>query len=228
MMSLSDKKTKPIKTNKSFLILGMGFFGAELAEQLYKLGAEVIGVDTDPQIVASMADKLTQAIELNPADEQALESLGIPEFDVCVIARGSNLEDSVSIAISLKELGAKRIIGRTVRRKHAEILKKLGVEETIFPEIEIADYIAEKLVRPRIHDKIIFNNDVVIEALIVFDNMQGLLVKEFQKRIPRGVTLLGIQRGDNYINDYSDDITLQKDDFIIVWGKSEKIREIEK
>lgn len=227
-MSLSDKKTKQIKTNKSFLILGMGFFGAELAEQLYKLGAEVIGVDTDPQIVASMADKLTQAIELNPADEQALESLGIPEFDVCVIARGSNLEDSVSIAISLKELGAKRIIGRTVRRKHAEILKKLGVEETIFPEIEIADYIAEKLVRPRIHDKIIFNNDVVIEALIVFDNMQGLLVKEFQKRIPRGVTLLGIQRGDNYINDYSDDITLQKDDFIIVWGKSEKIREIEK
>ena len=54
MMSLSDKKTKQIKTNKSFLILGMGFFGAELAKQLYKLGAKAIRVDTDVQVAASI------------------------------------------------------------------------------------------------------------------------------------------------------------------------------
>jgi len=217
------------KGAKSFLILGLGFFGAELAVKLYELGAEVLAVDSNPQIIARIADKVTQAIELDPADDQALESLDVSQYDVCVIARGSNLEDSVSIAISLRQLGAKRIIGRTVRRKHSEILRKLGVEETIFPEVMVADHIAEKLVRPKIHDKMDFENGFVVETLFVLGNLEGLTHLELLKKIPKGVQLLGIKRDEDMITDFENcNITLQENDFIVVYGKTERIRELEK
>ncbi|MBR4749811.1 MAG: TrkA family potassium uptake protein [Abditibacteriota bacterium] len=229
MISLSDKNEQQRRTgNKSFLILGMGYFGAELARQLYELGADVVGVDSDPQIVARMADHVTQAIEMNPADEQALASLGVADFDVCVIARGSNLEDSVSIAITLKELKAKRIIGRTVRRKHAEILSKLGVDQTVFPEIEIADHMAEKLVKPKIDDKMTLSNGYAVEALMVSDRYRGLTVEAFVKKMPAGVSLLALQRGDEVIALPDGAAVLEETDRIIVCGKGLRLGELER
>ncbi len=231
MISLSDRKknTDDRNTgNKSFLILGMGYFGAELAGQLYELGAEVVGVDSDPQIVARMADHVTQAIEMNPADEQALASLGVPDFDVCVIARGSNLEDSVSIAITLKELKAKRIIARTVRRRHADILEKLGVDQIVFPEIEIADHMAEKLVKPKIEDKMTLSNGKVVEALKVSDRYEGLTVEAFVKKIPAGISLLAVQRNEDIISDPDSAMVLEGSDRIIVCGNDQRIDALER
>ena len=231
MISLSDnKKIEAAETrgNKSFLILGMGYFGAELARQLYELGADVVGVDSDPQIVARMADHVTQAIEMNPADEQALASLGVPDFDVCVIARGSNLEDSVSIAITLRELGAKKVIGRTVRRKHAEIISRLGVDQTVFPEIEIADHMAEKLVKPKIDDKMTLSNGYAVEALRVSEKYLGLTVEAFLKKIPQGVSLLALQRGDDVTAEPAGDLVLEASDRLIICGPNRRLGEMER
>jgi len=213
-------------TRNNFLILGLGYFGAELAEKLYELGASVVAVDANPAIVASIANKVTQAIEMNPADEQALESLGVSEFDICVIARGSNLEDSVSIAITLKELGAKYIIGRTVRRKHGEILLRLGVNEVIFPEIEIADFIAEKLVSPKMFDKIELKNDYVIE-LIEATNFWGKKANDYISKMPKGTRLIAIHRDESVITDFTD-LTIEEDDLLLVWGTNSRIWELEK
>ena len=228
------------KEKKNFLVLGLGYFGAELAKKLYELGAEVVAVDSDPQIIESLADEVTQAIEMNPADDMALKTLGISDYSVCIIARGSNLEDSISIATTLKDQNAKKIIARSVSKKHGRILEKLGVDQIIFPEINIADTVAEQLVSPVIYDKIILdtddnpNNDpdpskYTIELFRVSD-LAGKPVSDYIKKMPKGTKLLAIHRkeekGENIITDFREE-TIQPGDLFLVWGPGLRVKELE-
>lgn len=229
------------KEKKNFLILGLGYFGAELAKKLYELGADVVAVDQDPQIIASLADEVTQAIEMNPADEQALKTLGISDYSACVIARGSNLEDSITIAATLIDQKAQRIIARSVSKKHGRILEKLGIEQIIFPEINIADDLAEQLVSPIIYDKILLDPEntakngeedpskYVIE-LFRTEGEKGKPVSDYIKKMPAGTKLLAIHRktgsGENIITDFTEE-TIQENDLFLVWGPGLRVRELE-
>lgn len=225
------------KEKKNFLVLGLGYFGAELAKQLYNLGADVVAVDQDPQIVASLANNVTQAIEMNPADEEALKTLGISDYTACIIARGSNLEDSISIAATLKDEKANKIIARAVTKKHGKILEKLSVDEVIFPEIDIADYTAEKMISPKIYDKIILKEEneeetdtnFVIELFNSNDYI-GKPVSDYIKKMPLGTKLLAIHRNVNdnetIITDFDKEIFCEKD-LILVWGSGLRVKQLE-
>ncbi|MBQ0105750.1 MAG: TrkA family potassium uptake protein [Armatimonadetes bacterium] len=223
---------------KNFLVLGLGYFGAALAKKLYSLGAEVVAVDADPQIIASIANDVTQAIEMNPADETALKSLGISDYSVCIIARGSNLEDSMSIAVTLKENNAQKIIARAVSKKHGKILRKLDVDQVIFPEINIADDLALQLISPVIYDKIILKNneqsenshtDYVIE-LFRTDHKE-LPVEKYISKMPVGTKLIAIHRTENstenIITDFRDE-KLKENDLLLVWGPELRVKQLEK
>ena len=228
------------KDKKNFLVLGLGYFGAELAKQLYDLGADVVAVDQDQQIIASLANDVTQAIEMNPADEEALKTLGISDYDACIIARGSNLEDSISIAATLRELNAKKVIARAVSKKHGKILSKMDVDQIIFPEIELADTVAEQLVSPIIYDKIILKDqsekesvarkDPYVIELFNITNQIGKSVKEYIGNMPKGIKLVAIHRkspeGEIIITDFENE-TFQKDDLILVWGPNLRVKELE-
>lgn len=228
-----------MKKNNSFLVLGLGYFGAELAKKLYNLGAEVVAVDSDPQIIASLANDVTQAIEMNPADEQALATLGISDYSVCIIARGSNLEDSITIATTLKEQNANYIIARSVTKKHGKILEKLGVDRIIFPEINIADDLAEQLVSPIVYDKIILdtsensedNNYKYVIELFKTDTINEKKVSDYIRKMPKGTKLLAIHRKENnienIITDFSEE-TIKKDDLFLIWGPGLRVNELKK
>ena len=228
------------KEKKTFLVLGLGYFGAELAKQLYSLGADIVAVDQDPQIVASLANNVTQAIEMNPADDEALKTLGISDYTACIIARGSNLEDSISIAATLREEKAKKIIARAVSKKHGIILQKLGVDQVIFPEIEIADTIAEQLVSPVIYDKINLANptqnsnsdntyNYVIELFKLTDKV-GTRVADYIKKMPKGTKLMAIHRfsegNEDIITDFTNEV-FKENDLSLIWGPELRVEELE-
>ena len=228
------------KDKKNFLVLGLGYFGAELAKQLYDLGADVVAVDQDPLICASLANDVTQAIEMNPADEEALRTLGISDYDACIIARGSNLEDSISIAATLREEKAKKVIARAVSKKHGKILSKMDVDQIIFPEIEIADTVAEQLVSDLIYDKIVLkdNNardgedgeDAYVIELFNTTGQVGKSLKDYINNMPKGTKLVAIHRksseGEIIITNFEGE-AFQKDDLILVWGPNLRVKELE-
>ena len=228
------------KDKKNFLVLGLGYFGAELAKKLYELGADVVAVDQDQQITAALANDVTQAIEMNPADEDALKTLGVSEFTACIIARGSNLEDSISIAATLREEKAKKVIARAVSKKHGKILSKMEVDQIIFPEIEIADTVAEQLVSPLIYDKIVLKDQAIKESenekdsyvieLFNTTDQVGKPVKDYIKKMPVGTKLVAIHRktetGENIITDFEEE-TFKQNDLILVWGPNLRVKELE-
>ncbi|MFQ3549919.1 MAG: TrkA family potassium uptake protein [Armatimonadota bacterium] len=225
MWSLGNKTID--KQKKSFLVVGLGYFGEAIATKLYELGQEVVGVDEDHDIVQRLSDHLTQAIEMDATDENALATLGVRNFDVCIVGRGSNLEDSVTVTMNLKELGAKYIIAKAMRKKHAKILEQMKTDLIVFPEIDMAHQLAENLVHPKVVGEMDLGDGYVVEALKPQERMVGKTIHEFQSGLPAGVKLMGMHRdGELKISPDAQTI-ISNGDLLIVWGKSSRISNLE-
>ncbi len=226
MLSLvKDKLDKP---KKSFLVIGLGYFGEAVATKLYELGQEVVGVDTDPVIIQHLADKLTQAIEMDATDEDALATLGVRNFDVCIVGRGSDMEDSVTVTMNLKDLGANYIIAKAMRSKHAKILEKIEADMIVFPEIDMAHQLAENLVHPKVVGEVDMGNGYAVEAIKVPERLVDQTVLKLQSQLPAGVRLIGLHRGDNFMMSPEPSTVIEKNDVILVWGRRTKLIDLER
>ena len=130
-------------------IIGLGRFGFNVANTLTERGIEVLAIDSNEAIIASVRDVVTQAVCLRVADETSLRSVGIEEMDVVIVAMGEHFAQSILItAILKKKLHVKRVIARAVNPIHREILMLIGANETIIPEEDIGIRLAEELSSP--------------------------------------------------------------------------------
>ena len=107
---------------KSFLVIGLGRFGESVARELSALGQEVLVLDKAIDHVQQMADEVTQAIQGDAQDEAVLRSVGARNFDCCIVAIGADIEASILVTVTLKELGAKYIVAKAKSAVHARVL----------------------------------------------------------------------------------------------------------
>ncbi len=128
----------------SFAVVGLGRFGATLATHLYELGHEVLGVDSNSELVAALRDRVNQVAIVDARDKQQLRSLGLKDFDCVIISVGEHLEASTLAALYCKEMEV-RVVARAFNEDHGKILEALGVDEVIYPERDMALRLAEKL-----------------------------------------------------------------------------------
>jgi len=133
-------------------VIGLGRFGYGVAETLIRKGCEVLAIDTDPDKVQSISDLATFAVQCDATDEKALRAISIQNVDVAVVSIGENLEASILIVQTLKELGVKEIIAKGVTPLHGQILKNLGVTEVIFPERDAASRLAQRIISPNVFE----------------------------------------------------------------------------
>jgi trk system potassium uptake protein len=138
------------KTRHSALIIGLGRFGTAVARRLMSLGWDVVGVDNNPAVVEDLQDELEHIMLLDARDEEALASVGISDFEVCIVARGGSIEGSVLFVLNLQHLEAQRIVAKAVSEYHARILRRLGVEHIVFPELDAGTNLAESLQAPHL------------------------------------------------------------------------------
>ena len=113
---------------KQYIVVGLGRFGRAIAETLCQDGAEVLGVDRRMDVVERLRDELTQTIQMDAMDRDALETLGVRDFDIVFVTMGSDIRASGTIVLLLKELGARRIIAKAHDEFHGRMLEKLGAE----------------------------------------------------------------------------------------------------
>lgn len=222
MLLLGDD-AKLAKARKSFLVVGLGYFGAEIAASLAELGQEVVGVDADPSIVQHMADKLTQAVEMDATDQDLLATLGVSNFDICIVGRGSDLEDSVSITMSLKELGAKYVIAKAQSDRQARILERLGVDLIVFPELDMARHVAEKLVRTEVVGEIEIGDGYAIDALKLPERFAGEPFGKVESALPKGSEVLGLYRDGQIQKSPSSEVPMAEGDILLVWGRQSRL-----
>lgn len=132
-----------------FCIIGLGRFGMQVAKSLAENGMEVMAVDSNEAIVASIRDNVTQAICMRVTDEASLRSIGIDEMDTAIIAIGENFAQSILITALLKKrLHIPTVIARATSDIHKEILAIVGADRVVLPEKEIGIELADKLSLP--------------------------------------------------------------------------------
>ena len=122
----------------TFLVIGLGRFGNNLALHLMESGSEVMVIDTDEEAVNRIAPHVTQAKIGDCMDEEVLRSLDPASFDFCFVCISENFQSSLEITSLLKELGAPMVIAKADRALHARLLLKIGADEVVFPERDMA------------------------------------------------------------------------------------------
>ena len=216
------------KPRKSFLVVGMGYFGAEIATRLAALGQEVVGIDPDGSIVQHMADKLTQAIEMDGTDHDLLATLGVSNFDICIVGRGSDLEDSVSITMSLKELGSKYLIAKAQSDRQARILQRLGVDLIVFPELDMARHVAELLVHTGVVGEMDLGDGHIVEAVKAPPRFVGQPFSKVQSMLPKDCEVLALHSSDGIEKSPLPTRPIAEGDVLLVWAHRSSPRVLEK
>lgn len=122
----------------TFLVIGLGRFGTNLALRLMDSGSEVMVIDNDEEAVNHIAPRVTQAKIGDCMDEEVLRSLDPASFDFCFVCISDNFQSSLEITSLLKEMGAPMVISKADKDLHARLLKKIGADEVVFPERDMA------------------------------------------------------------------------------------------
>lgn len=207
---------------KSVLIIGMGRFGQLLGEHLLKMSDEVMIVDRDEDTINMLASKYTDAIVANCMNAESLQALDIPAFDVCVVAMGEDFQASLEITSNLKDLGAKYIVARAETNIQRKFLSRVGADEVVYPNRDIAEKLAVKLNTERAYDY--FELDATYSIFEI-----AVPSKWFQKSLltvnPRahGLNVLTIKKGSKVLPPPGADYVFAEGDHMVVFGNTEHI-----
>lgn len=132
-----------------FCVIGLGRFGYHVAIRLAENGMEVIGIDSNESIVASIRDHITQAVCMRVSDEASLRSIGVDEMDTVIVAMGENFAQAILMtALCKKKLNIPLVITRAINEMHKEILQLIGADRVVLPEQEIGIKLADNLSLP--------------------------------------------------------------------------------
>jgi trk system potassium uptake protein TrkA len=130
---------------KQVAIIGLGHFGASLAREVFKLGHDVLAIDSDEKKVQSIISDITHAVAADATDESVLTELGVGNFDIAIVAMGADIQSNVLAAVILKKLNVPFVIARAENDLHQSILEKIGVDKVIFVEREMGERVAQNL-----------------------------------------------------------------------------------
>lgn len=125
-----------------YIVIGLGNFGVALSEKLTAMGHEVIGVDSNINLVEEYKNSIGSTICVNIADESSLQMLPLSDADEVVVALGEHVGNSVLVVALLKQYGVKRLVARASNKLHRTILEAIGVDEVLMPELHAADLYA--------------------------------------------------------------------------------------
>lgn len=211
---------------KQFAVLGLGRFGSSIAENLCKMGHEVLAIDSDEELVQAVAPFVTQAVQADATDEEALESLGIQNFDAAIVSIGSNVRDSILVSVLCKEMGVPFVVAKAMDELHGKVLRKVGVDRVIFPERDMGQRVAKSLVMPNILDLVELADGYEIAEVVAPGSWCGRSLLDINVRRKYGVSVIAIRRGDALIASPGADECPQNGDVLVLLGKSKDIDDI--
>lgn len=211
-------------TRKPVLVVGLGRFGGAVARRLASLGTEVLGVDSNPELVQAHADDLTKVVEADCTDPAVLRQLGAGDFATAVVGIGSDIEASVLTVLALADMGLTNIWAKASNTNHARILERIGAAHVVFPEERMGERVAH-LLNERLLDFLAFDDEFAIARLAAPEPIVGLPLITSACRTKYNVTVVGVKRaGEAFIHAVPDTLIFPADELVV----SGKIRDIER
>ncbi len=184
---------------KTILLIGLGRFGRHVAENLHQLGHEVLAVDHREECVNAVLPYVTSAQIGDSTNEAFLSSLGVRNFDVCIVAISSDFQSSLETTSCLKELGAKMVVSRAERDVQAKFLLRNGADEVVYPEKQMAKWTAIRYSTDHILDYIELDESHAIFEVSIPGDWVGKSVGELDIRKKYNINILAVKE-DGHLN----------------------------
>ena len=208
---------------RTVLLIGMGQFGQLLGENLLNMGNEVMIVDKEEDIINSLSTKYTGAIICNCMVEDNLKALDVPSYDVCVVTIADDFQSSLEITSILKDLGAKYIIAKANTDIQRKFLLRIGADEVIYPNRDMAEKLSVKISSTKVYDYIELDSTYSIFEIAVPEKWIGKSIRQVNPRAKFGINILTIKKNNQYMPAPTADTLFEKSDRLVVFGDTEKI-----
>jgi trk system potassium uptake protein TrkA len=212
---------------KQFAVIGLGRFGSSLARTLAEAGYDVLGVDILEERIRPLTAVLTHVVQADATDEEVLRSLGIRNFDVCVVTMSSSIQDSILTTLMVKELGVSLVVAKARDDQHGKVLQRIGADRVVFPERDMGVRLAQNLIAGNILDHIDLSPDNSIAEVVAGERFSGKNLRQLDLRGRFGLNVMAIKHGNHIsVSPKADDV-LQEGDVLVVIGPNESIRRLE-
>ena len=209
---------------KSILLIGLGRFGKNIAMKLNELKHEVMAIDKKEERVEEVLPYVTNAQIGDSTDEEFLTSLGVRNFDVCIVAIGDDFQSSLETTSLLKELGAKMVVSRAARDVHAKFLLRNGADEVVYPEKQLAAWTAIRYSSDHIFDYIELSGGYSIFEVSIPDSWIGKSIAQLDVRRNYNINIMALKRDGNVDMNITPDMVLNSDETLLVLGKNKDIQ----
>lgn len=211
---------------KSILIIGLGRFGRHMAQKFIENGHEVMAIEENEERADDAVGEISQILIGDATEERFMESLGISNFDLAVIAVGENFQTVLEITVLLKDLGCRFIVARATRDVHKKLLLRNGADYVTYAEREIAERLAIKFGADNIFDYLELTPEIGIYEIAVPERWKGKSLVELSIRTEYHVSVMATKKRGKIFPLPHPSHVFEEDESIMVMGTAEAIRAI--
>lgn len=212
---------------KSILVIGLGRFGYHLALKFAEIGNDVLVADIDEELIERYSGKFEDARICDCTDENVIRSLGVSNFDHCFVCIGTNFQASMEITALLKEFGAKSVISKAPSSRHASLLRKIGADQTVYPERDAAEKTAVQLSFSNICDYIEVADDYAIYDIPVPQSWIGKTVGQVDVRRKYAVNIIAVKRDEGKLDtELTADYEFLEGEHLVVIGRGDRVTKL--
>jgi len=211
---------------KRFVIVGLGNFGASVAETLHAIGHDVAALDRDAERVDQMARIVSRAGVGDGTDLRTLRRIGAEDADAAVISTGDNITASALTALVLRDLGIEELYVKVVSHDHARLIEKIGVTETIFPERESGIRLGKRISSTSLLNYVQLGPDYGIQEMAVPEEWVGRTLRDLQLPRTHGISVVAVHDVlmDAIYPVPDPDALLKDSDALLVAGSDKSLR----
>ncbi len=209
---------------KSFLLIGLGRFGKHMAVTFNRLGQEVMAVDRNEECVNEALSFVTDARIGDSTNEIFLKSLGVPNFDMCIVAVGDDFKSSIETTSLLKDLGAKKIASRATSDVHEKLLLQSGADEVLYPERQLGRWAAIRYSSDNILDFVELDDSHAAFEVPVPSEWAGRSIGSIDIRRKHNINVMAVRNDGQLDVSVTPDTILKKGGSILVLGEYRNIQ----
>ena len=208
---------------KSILVIGLGRFGRHMAKKFSEQNNDVMAIDINEERINNVLSVVTNALIGDATNERLMETIGVRDFDLCVVAIGDNFQSSLETTALLKDLGAKFVLARASRDVHAKFLLRNGADDVIYTEKETAERLAVKYGSDNIFNYIELNDEYSIYEIAVPSSWLNKSILKVNVRSKYGISILATKQGNNIYPLPKPEHVFTDSESLMILGKNEDV-----
>lgn len=209
---------------KSILLIGLGRFGNHIAKNLNELGHQIMAIDIKEDRVNDALPFVTSAQIGDATNIDFLESLGVSNFDVCIVAIGDNFQNSLETTSLLKELGAKLVVSRAARDVHAKFLLRNGADQVVYPERQLAKWTAIRYTANHLFDYVDLGENCAVVEVAIPEKWIGKTVVDVHIRNKYNINIMALKNNEKIIMNIGPDTVFDSQFNLLVLGNVNDIQ----